>query len=154
MIRDHLEYVHAHPEIYFTKEAGKGGYVCPVCGNGSGEDGTGVKLIKGQTFRYKCFKCGTSGDVINFYAAEHHISNGEAISQVADLYGVELTTKKFKRSSRSSRQLSSHVETFDNQAEIETIANDIIFAAGHLRETDYFSKRGISFSTAEKYKCG
>ena len=91
--------------------------------------------------------------MINFYAAEHHISNGEAISQVADLYGVELTTKKFKRSSRSSRQLSSHVETFDNQAEIEIIANDIIFAAGHLRETDYFSKRGISFSTAEKYKC-
>jgi len=83
LIRDSLDYIHAHSEVYFTQEAKKGGYVCPVCSNGSGSDGTGVKLIKGQPFRYKCFKCDTSGDVINFYATEHHVSNGETIAQVS-----------------------------------------------------------------------
>ena len=154
MIRDNLDYIHAHPEIYFTQEAKKGGYVCPVCGNGSGADGTGVKLIKGQSFRYKCFKCDTSGDVINFYAAEHHIDNREAILQVCSLYGLEVPTKKFKRIPHAHRRISSNAESVKNQAEPEIIANDIIIAASHLRETDYFSKRGISYETAERYNCG
>ncbi|MBO4779256.1 MAG: toprim domain-containing protein [Selenomonadaceae bacterium] len=154
MLRDNLDYIHAHPEIYFTKEAKKGGYICPVCGNGSGEDGTGVKLIKGQSFRYKCFKCDTSGDVINFYAAEHHIDNREAILQVCALYGLEVPTKKFKKVSHIHRRISSNTESAKNKAETEIIANDIVLAASHLRETDYFSKRGISYETAEKYHCG
>lgn len=154
MIRDNLDYIHAHPEIYFTQEAKKGGYVCPVCGNGSGADGTGVKLIKGQSFRYKCFKCDTSGDVINFYAAEHHIDNREAILQVCSLYGLEVPTKKFKRIPHAHRRISSNAESVKNQAETEIIANDIIIAASHLRETDYFVKRGISYETAERYNCG
>ena len=90
-MKEKLEYVHNNPEIYFTQKAKKGGYVCPVCGNGSGQDGTGVKLIKGQLFRYKCFKCGTSGDVINFYAAaaERRISNAEALQGIFTLYGLD-----------------------------------------------------------------
>ena len=154
MLRDNLDYIHAHPEIYFTQEAKKGGYVCPVCGNGSGSDGTGVKLIKGQSFRYKCFKCDTSGDVINFYAAEHHIDNREALSQVCALYGLEVPTKKFKRIPHAHRRISSNSESVKNQAETEIIANDIILAASHLRETNYFIKRGISYETAEQYNCG
>lgn len=154
MLRDNLDYIHAHPEIYFTQEAKKGGYVCPVCGNGSGEDGTGVNLIKGQSFRYKCFKCDTSGDVINFYAAEHHLDNREAILQVCTLYGLEVSTKKFKRIPHAHRRISSNAEFVKNQAEIEIIANDIVLAASHLHETDYFSKRGISYETSEKYHCG
>ena len=154
MLRDNLDYIHAHPEIYFTQETKKGGYVCPVCGNGSGEDGTGVKLIKGQSFRYKCFKCDTSGDVINFYAAEHHLDNREAILQVCALYGLEVPTKNSKKIPHAHGRISSDAESVKNQAETETIANDIIFAASHLRETDYFAKRGISYETAEKYNCG
>ena len=157
MTRDNIDYIHAHPEIYFTQEAKKGGYVCPVCGNGSGSDGTGVKLIKGQTFRYKFFKCDTSGDVINFYAAEHNLSNIEAIAQVCTLYGLEIPKKKFKRISPTHKRISSNekpLEKSKNPAEIEMIAKDILIAASHLRETDYFIKRGISYETAEKYNCG
>lgn len=151
MIRDNIDYIHAHPEIYFTQEAKKGGYVCPVCGNGSGSDGTGVKLIKGQSFRYKCFKCDTSGDVINFYAAEHHVSNIEAIAQVSALYGLEIPKKKFKRISHAHKRSSSNeksLEKSENKTEKEVIAKDILLAASHLRETDYFIKRGISYETA------
>lgn len=154
MIRDNLDYIHAHPEIYFTQEAKKGGYVCPVCGNGSGSDGTGVKLIKGQSFRYKCFKCDTSGDVINFYAAEHHLSNIEAIAQVSALYGLEVPKKKFKRISHTHRQAILKETPLKNSTNVEAVAEDIFLAASHLRETDYFIKRGISYETAEKYNCG
>lgn len=46
------------------------------------------------------------------------------------------------------------LENSKNQAETETITTDIFLAANHLRETDYFTKRGISYETAEKYNCG
>ncbi len=155
MIRNNLDYIHSHPEIYFTREARKGGYVCPVCGNGSGEDGTGVKLIRGQSFRYKCFKCNTSGDVINFYASEHNLTNGDALREVCRLYGLEYTPRKFNKIVRLQRKPTTTTEKIvSNHQETEVIANDIIIAASHLRETDYFAKRGISYETAEKYHCG
>ena len=148
-----FDYIHDHPEIYFTQKAKDGGYVCPICGNGSGKSGTGVKLIKGQTFRYKCFKCGTSGDVINFYATEHNISNRDAILQVFEMYGLNFVAKKFYKSS-VPKNTPSKEEIIQSQLENELIANDIILAAEHLHETDYFAKRGISHKVAEKYNCG
>ena len=152
MNNNNFDYIHDNPEVYFTQKAKDGGYVCPVCGNGSGKSGTGVKLIKGQTFRYKCFKCGTSGDVINFYAAEHHLSNADAIPKVFEMYGLNFSPKKFFRLAR--KNTSSQEEIIKEQLERDLIANDIIFAIEHLHETDYFAKRGISNKVAEKYNCG
>lgn len=153
MNNNNFDYIHDHPEIYFTQKSRDGGYVCTVCGNGSGESGTGVKLIKGQKFRYKCFKCGTSGDVINFYAAEHNISNLDAIPQVFEMYGLDFVTKKFQPKS-APRKIPSKEDIIQTQLEKELIANDIILAADHLHETDYFAKRGISHKVAEKHNCG
>ena len=153
MNNNNFDYIHDHPEIYFTQKAKNGGYVCTVCGNGSGKSGTGVKLIKGQTFRYKCFKCGTSGDVINFYAAEHNISNLEAIPRVFEMYGLDFVTKKFQPKSAPKKILSKE-DIIQSQLEKELIANDIILAAEHLHETDYLARRGISHKVAEKYNCG
>ena len=152
MNSDNFDYIHEHPEIYFTQKAKDGGFVCPICGNGTGHSGTGVKLIRGQTFRYKCFKCGTSGDVINFYATEHNLSNLDAIPQVFEMYGLNLAPNFHKTSTQ--KNIPSNEEIINVQLEIEVIANDIILATEHLHETDYFSKRGISYNVAEKYNCG
>ena len=153
MNNNNFDYIHEHPEVYFTQQAKDGGYVCPICGNGSGKSGTGVNLIKGQTYRYKCFKCGTSGDVINFYATEHNISNRDAILQVFEMYGLDFVAKKFYKSS-VPKNTPSKEEIIQSQLEKELIANDIILATEHLHETDYFAKRGISYKVAEKYNCG
>ncbi len=151
-MKNKFEYIHSHPEIYFTQKARNGGYICTVCGNGSGKDGTGVRLIKGQTFRYKCFKCGTSGDVINFYAAEHHISNAEAITQVFKMYGLD-TPEKISFSKVVAEQ-SDTMELAEELKIANIIAEDIETATEHLNETDYFAKRGISNEVATRHNCG
>lgn len=149
---DNLEQIHNNPEVYFTQKARDGGYVCPVCGNGSGKDGTGVKLIRGQTFRYKCFKCGTSGDVINFYAAEHHLSNAEAIIEVIKLYGLD-TAGNISVSKVVDWQ-SGTTELAEELKFASVIAEDISRATENLNGTDYFSRRGISNEVAVRYNCG
>ncbi len=148
-MEEKLKYVHDNPEVYFTQKAKDGGYICPVCGNGSGQSGTGVKLIKGQTFRYKCFKCGTSGDVINFYAAEHHLSNAEAIVQVFKIYGLDYNSKNFDDKARKTVE-----EVAENLKLANLIAEDIERAAENLKQTNYFQRRGISEEVAVRYGCG
>lgn len=154
-MQEKLEYVHNNPEIYFTQKAKNGGYICPVCGNGSGRDGTGVRLIKGQTFRYKCFKCGTSGDVINFYAAEHHISNSDALKQVFTLYGLDSPIYKSLVASERQNKTDGEVEEITEDLQLKNIiAEDMEKAAENLKQTSYFESRGISREIAEQYNCG
>lgn len=154
MLEDKLKYVHDNPEVYFKQTARKDGYVCPVCNNGTGEDGTGVKLIRGQSFRYKCFKCGTSGDVINFYAAEHNLTNAEALREVFRLYGFE-TSKEYAKAE------SSQAKKVEEMAEDLKIASQIVADMELGRENlkkgqgnFFFQRRGISIEVAERYGCG
>ena len=155
LMKEKLEYVHNHPEIYFTQKAKNGGYVCPVCGNGSGKDGTGVDLIKGQLFCYKCFKCGTSGDVINFYAAEHHLSNADALQQIFTLYGLdEPFYEPLKASEGQNKSTQTSEEIAENLKLANMIAEDIEKGVENLKQTSYFESRGISKEVAERYNCG
>lgn len=63
----------------FLPRAKKIGFICPKCGNGSGQDGTGIKVTdntKGTDHpRYKCFKCGINEDVIGLYMLHAGISD-------------------------------------------------------------------------------
>ena len=156
MLEDKIAYIHEHPEVYFTQEARKGGYICPVCENGTGSDGTGVKLIKGQSFRYKCFKCGTSGDVINFYATEHHLSNAEAITEVLRMYGLE-TDDYHTPVKVSPPKVKTVAEVADDLKVANMIAADIELGQENLRKAVgnfFFQRRGISKEVALRYGCG
>jgi len=57
-----------------------------------------------STDTFKCFGCGKSGDVINFYALKHGLSNEEAIKQLASRTGVELTRKGLESPKRAGTQ--------------------------------------------------
>ena len=156
MLEDKIAYIHEHPEVYFTQEARKGGYICPVCENGTGADGTGVKLIKGQSFRYKCFKCGTSGDVINFYAAEHHMTNAEAITEVLRMYGLE-TEDYHTQVKVSPPKVKTVSEVADDLKVANMIAADIELGQENLKKDTgifFFQRRGISKEVALQYGCG
>lgn len=62
----------------FLPRAKKIGFICPKCGNGSGQDGTGIKVTdntKGTDHpRYKCFKCGINEDIVGLYMLHAGIS--------------------------------------------------------------------------------
>lgn len=157
MLEDKIAYINEHPEVYFTQEARKGGYICPVCDNGTGSDGTGVKLIKGQSFRYKCFKCGTSGDVINFYAAEHHMTNAEAITAVLRMYGLETEEYDKAEVKPLPPKVKKVSEVVDDLKVANMIATDISLGQENLEKDTgifFFQRRGISKEVALRYGCG
>lgn len=76
------------PEAFLTK-ARKRGYVCPLCGNGSGADGDGI-VKNPRDGRYYCFKCGkVRGDIFDLIGAAFGLTEFNArFDKAAELYGV------------------------------------------------------------------
>ena len=68
-----------------------GNYICPMCGNGAGEDGTGVEFSPTDdgTFVSKCFKCGEGFDIIDVLAKHFNLPIGqELFYKVATEFGL------------------------------------------------------------------
>lgn len=91
-----LDYINRNPEgAGWRRDKSGKGYVCPLCGNGSGSDGDGLRTNpkdKSRYPHYKCFACNAYGDVMEFIALEHGLEPGsaEAFAEAYDLYGIEV----------------------------------------------------------------
>ncbi|GMO68398.1 MAG: hypothetical protein Nk1A_7170 [Endomicrobiia bacterium] len=147
--KDAKEYIKAHPEIYFQK-ARRSGYVCPLCQNGEGKDGTGIEEIKGREGLYKCFKCNFSGDVLAFIAKQNNLDIKSDFQKVMDIacgiYGISKDNNdgryKVKHDDAKDKKVAKQPEPdytkyFEEQAK-------------HISEIDYLTNRGVQ----EKFNVG
>lgn len=63
------------------------GYICPVCGSGSGKKGTGI--ITKDNIHYKCFACGWGGDIFDYVGVYFNIVNKqEQLTKTAQLLNI------------------------------------------------------------------
>lgn len=167
------EYIKANPEIYFQTFglAKDGGYICPICQNGTGKDGTGIKEIPRKKGVYKCFKCDFSGDVFGFIAKENNFDIKSDFPKVMDIacniYGisVENNNSKNKREYSIKYSMKHSINKKDNKSSVsvqetasaiaETDYTDFFNeAAKHIHETDYLTKRGIREELQKEFKIG
>lgn len=67
----------------------KRGWICPQCGNGSGNNGTGI-APNPKSGGYKCFKCGFSGDTFDLWKfVNKDLSTAEEQLEAAlDYFGI------------------------------------------------------------------
>ena len=158
-VEEALRTINAHPERYF-KPAKRSGYICPVCGSGSGKKGTGLAKYND---RFKCFgECGTYGDVIDFIKAENNFNDWkDAFKQACELNGIDYKSVEFNSQNKDNTQHTEHTHNTqdthhtepkqdkqplkEDTALNERIKADIAEAQKHLEETDYSNKRGKPF---------
>ena len=83
-------------ELYPADKKHKG-IICPLCGNGSGADGTGIAEYKASgNHCLKCFVCGFSGSVIDLYMEERGQDRNdkrafaEAVNDLAQQLGIQV----------------------------------------------------------------
>lgn len=89
------KYKHLPPETLagygFLQEARTSGYICPFCGNGSGEDGTGIDMnLLNTGYEGYCHKCGEHFDVFKIYAkvfGRENIPFPQLLDEVIDCFG-------------------------------------------------------------------
>src|SRR5699024_8872609 len=87
------EFIRNNPEQYLIK-ANKKGYICPICRNGEGKNGTGLEHKPSDKTHFTCFKCNTiiNNDVIDIISIEHGLQIGskDAFEKAYELYNIEI----------------------------------------------------------------
>ena len=72
-----------------SRKAGRGMYVCPFCGSGTGKGKTGAFSIMKDGLRWKCFACNQSGDVFDLIGHHENLPGLPAqMKRARELLGV------------------------------------------------------------------
>ena len=75
-IKDIKRYSDEILEAMTEKDKSGRGYVCPVCGSGSGKNGTGLIPVKGKPGYYHCFAAGCAfenGDILELIGKTYNL---------------------------------------------------------------------------------
>ena len=142
--------------------------ICPLCGNGSGDSHTGVKINSDNGhYIFHCFKpnCNFSGDLIEVIAKENCLlKKGNEYYEILAIgariinYNYDMqynTNKKTKKDSPKSKSKSK--SDSESKAELDLIHADILETQKNLREfvTKQGGKwRGLTFETLSHFHCG
>lgn len=150
--------------LYQSDRRGRG-FVCPLCGNGSGHDGDGITFIKADrngnsnSDLLHCFKCGFSGDIIKLRATERNISYRDAAKELAEELGIHDYSDQFSSFPRRTFRQFKKLPPLPPLAEpepVEQIDYSDFFAeaAKNLEQTDYYKRRGFSLDTCRHFNLG
>lgn len=156
------DYINSHPERHLQRDKTNRGFICPLCGNGSGEEGTGLRLNpKDKTHsHYKCFRCGFYGDMVELIAQEMGITeSGRAFEVARAIYGIEIDDKGVNNMASDNNYRSSMIPL---KSESEVINTENITDEDIKRNKEYINQcrnniaagkeylqtRGISLNTA------
>ena len=157
-----------------THKSEKGSYICPLCGSGTGKNKTGAFSLYGDQTKWKCHACGKGGDIFDLIGEFEHISEPlEQLKMAASWYGIDLeeervTRKEHAAADQQKKTAAAQKEDTHTDISIHTTAytqqdaekKDTTYLEYYkecqkrLKETDYFSKRGISDEVAARFMLG
>lgn len=144
-----LEFMRNHPEQYLHRDGSGKGYICPLCGSGSGPKGTG--LASKDKLHLKCFNCGFYGDIVDIIGKKEAGIDPkdtarfpEKLEIAAKLYGI--TIDEQRTGYKAEKLPPKPKEAAADYTEFFREANK------HLQETAYH--RGISLATLNRFEVG
>lgn len=146
-----LEYIHDNPRVYLREDKSRKGFVCPICGSGTGKSGTGITENPHNKGHFTCWgkNCFTNADVVDIIGIAENIDSKEALKRAFEIYGIEVdnndTTPVKKREGKPEKETKDYMEYF-NECRKELFDN--------WTEDCYMATRGISKETCAKYFIG
>lgn len=170
------EYLQSHGKDLLTPDKSRKGFICPICGSGSGAKGTGITTKDG--IHFTCWAgCFTNSDIIDIIGQRDGLTEyREKLEAACREMGVTLeggassyrrTTAKEDFSGADGKQnphkteRNTHSDIHTNtytQEQASTPEEDYTayFQQCHSRlsETDYPQKRGLSSATLERFNIG
>jgi len=147
-----LQYIHDHPEVYLQKAKAEG-YICPICGSGSGPKGTGITSSKQAAHRFTCWRgCFTSADIPDIIAIKEGLQPGswQALKRAYEVYGLTID--------REDPSPTGHQQALSQPPAKKPEQQDYTayYAECHARvgQTDYPQKRGLTSKTIDRFQLG
>jgi len=146
-----LQYIHDNPQQYLQK-ARVEGYICPICGSGSGPNGTGITTKDGK--RYTCWagKCFTSADIPDIIAAKEGLTPGsrEALQRAYEVYSLTIG----KKLPSTGENKPSVPPAQKEQKAAQDFTAYIEECHARIGQTDYPQRRGFTKKIIERFRLG
>ena len=145
------EYIREHATEYFTRDKSGKGYICPICGSGSGKHGTGITENPKSKGHFTCWSGGDScfqnADIFEIIGKVHGLTDfNEIFSRACSDFGVYVDSDN----SYSPTATATTAKTADNEKyDFRELYKE---ARKHIEETEYH--RGISLETLREYWIG
>ena len=164
------QYIQMRSKEYLKPDRSKKGFICPVCGSGSGKNGTGITTKDGVHFT--CWAgCFSNADIIDIIGQENGIEdyNGK-LQKAASEFGITIESgyhrataqedfapayqnqPKNERNTQSNIHNTAYTTTEQSQQAEPDYTDFFLQAAKNLRNTDY--RRGLSYDTLIYFKVG
>lgn len=153
-------------EPTFLKKAKHGGYICPVCGNGTGANATGITRTRGKTDFY-CPRpeCRHYYDVLTLYALDRGIISHKeelrgdtftkALEECSSFYGFNMDLNEKAAEPKKTPEKDTQAQIRQNK---ELIKVYIEKCAERLKASEmglkYLLNRGLTIETVERFKLG
>lgn len=144
----------------FLPKARRRGYVCPVCGNGKGKDGDGI-VRNPKTSSYKCFKCNLSGDIIDLVGEEFGLSDfNDKLNKACEIYGIGIDSYNqtnplsYNKNKEKKNNVVRSLDNFNSATVEEDLSNYYKECHDRVAQTTYFTDRGISKETVNRFNLG
>ena len=145
------DHIREHATEHFDKDR-HGGYICPICGSGSGRKGTGITENPNSKGHFTCWAgCFKNEDIFNIIGLEYNLTDfNDKFTKACELFGLRLddshsTLQAQPQSTKAKPKTSS---TPDDEDYTDFCGQ----ASKHIDETEY--RRGISLETLKAYGVG
>ena len=125
-----------------------GGYICPVCGSGSGANGTGLTFSR-EFLNYTCWPENKRYDVISLWQKKTGEDFNTALKSLCDYYGITID-----HSPTDYSKNYQHKKEPKKSEPVKDYTKHIIQCAQRIDELKPEQLRGISKETAIRYCIG
>ena len=132
-----------HAEDYLQRDKSGRGFICPVCGSGSGKHGTGITTKDG--IHFTCWRgCYVSKNIIDIIGMKYGLQSWkEKLEKASQEFGVTLEkTPSFMKKSENSNGKEENYENFLKDC------------YAHREECEYLQSRGISVEVQNRFEIG
>ena len=153
--------IHERSKYYLEKDKSGKGYICPICGSGTGKNGTGITTK--DNIHFTCWKgCYTSTDIIDIIGMQYGLNEyKDKIEKACDLMGITIneqqttnnTTAANIKNDNKTHNATERTEMPQNEP--KTNYNTFYgLCVENALQCDYLQNRGISIETQQKYNIG
>lgn len=153
------QYITEHIADYLEPDGSKKGYICPICGSGSGKNGTGITTRDGV--HYTCWAgCFSNADLIDIIGIQYGIQdyNGK-LDKASQELGITIEkgyhsdpAEDFKPIKENQNQDKTERKTAQKNEQEPDFTALFLQANQDIEKTDYH--RGISLETLNRFKIG
>ena len=147
---------------YLEQDKSKKGYICPICGSGSGKNGTGITTKDG--IHFTCWAgCFTHSDIIDIIGKKYKLTDyNDKLQKAADIFNIIIDAEATRTPTEPQKtEQGINTPTTENTPETATERPDFTDYLNechtHINDpaaVEYLSIRGISQETATAYKLG